>query len=47
VSGLPRLFLKILLNGVTQIIITKLDVLNTFDEVLVPSEWTKNDGNAF
>jgi adenylosuccinate synthase len=32
---IPQLAYTIMLNGVTQIIITKLDVLNTFDEVLV------------
>jgi adenylosuccinate synthase len=37
---IPQLKYTIMLNGVTQVIITKLDVLNTFDQVQVGEQYT-------
>ena len=37
---IPQLKYTIMLNGVTQVIITKLDVLNTFDQVKVGEQYT-------
>ncbi len=42
---IPQLLYTIMLNGVTQVIITKLDVLNDFDEVLMGESYTY-DGNT-
>ncbi len=40
---IPQLLYTIMLNGVTQIIITKLDVLNDFDEVMMGETYTYDD----
>jgi adenylosuccinate synthase len=37
---IPQLLYTIMLNGVTQVIITKLDVLNDFDEVLMGESYS-------
>jgi adenylosuccinate synthase len=40
---IPQLKYTIMLNGVTQVIITKLDVLNSFDNVQVGVKYISND----
>jgi adenylosuccinate synthase len=40
---IPQLLYTIMLNGVTQVIITKLDVLNDFDEVLMGESYSYDD----
>ena len=42
---IPQLLYTIMINGVTQVIITKLDVLNDFDEILV-GETYRYEGNT-
>ncbi len=42
---IPQLLYTIMINGVTQVIITKLDVLNDFDEILVGEQY-QYDGNS-
>ncbi len=39
---IPQLKYTIMLNGVTQIIITKLDVLNTFDNIMIGQKYISN-----
>lgn len=43
---IPQLLYTIMLNGVTQVIITKLDVLNDFDEIKVGSSYSENGQNT-
>ena len=40
---IPQLLYTIMLNGVTQIIITKLDVLDTFDKISVGTSYKYDD----
>lgn len=41
---LPQLKYSIMINGVTEIALTKLDILNSFDEIEVCTAYEHNDG---
>ncbi len=41
---LPQLNYTIMLNGVTQIVVTKIDVLNQFEEISAATHYQYNDG---
>lgn len=43
---IPQLLYTIMINGVTQVIITKLDVLNDFDEILVGEQYQYDGQNT-
>jgi adenylosuccinate synthase len=43
---IPQLVYTIMLNGVTQIVITKMDVLNTFEEIFVGESYNLDGVNT-
>jgi adenylosuccinate synthase len=43
---LPQLKYSIMINGVTEIALTKLDILNSFDEIEVCTSYEHNDGKV-